>query len=110
MHFLSFARFLNVGFSLTEDFHPGAIKPSGWKSQPPLISLTALILLRIRPIVKLKRARPDSGHGESYSHGQPMSNPGWEIAGYENGKEILPGHAGTGATGDRRAVAGGQTI
>jgi hypothetical protein len=30
---------------------------------------------------------------KSYSHGQPMSNPGWEIAGYENGKEILPGDA-----------------
>jgi hypothetical protein len=39
-----------------------------------------------------------------------MSNPGWEIAGYEIGKEILPGHAGTRAAGNRRIVAGSQTI
>jgi len=39
-----------------------------------------------------------------------MSNPGWEIAGYENGKEILPGNAGTGATRNSRLVASGQAI
>jgi hypothetical protein len=39
-----------------------------------------------------------------------MSNPGWEIGGYENGKEILPGYAGTGVAGNRRTMAGGQTI